>query len=128
AQLAISSRTELQGARLAGPRGWLRTGAIQATGAELVPHIPSLAYRFGLVAAGRVDAAFASPNAHDWDLAATDLLVHEAGGRLIGLDGTVPCYNQDIPRHGVLASANDRLLPSLLSAVRDAAGEIQHGR
>ena len=94
-----------------GPRGWLKTDAIERLGAEILPHVPSLAYRLTLVATARVDAAFASPRANDWDLAACDLLVHEAGGRLTGLDGAALRYNQEIPRHGALAAANQELQP-----------------
>jgi myo-inositol-1(or 4)-monophosphatase len=123
-RLAVSERSEMAGARITGPRGWLRTAAIQGLGADLQPHIPSLAYRFALIAAGQIDAAFASPRANDWDLAASDLLVHEAGGRLTGLDGAALRYNQDIPRHGALAAANKRLQPILLAAVAEAGREI----
>ncbi len=123
-RLAVSERPEMAGARITGPRGWLRTAAIQRIGADLQPHIPSLAYRFALIAAGRLDAAFASPRAHDWDLAASDLLVHEAGGRLTGLDGAALRYNQEIPRHGALAAANKGLQPILLAAVAEAGREV----
>ena len=97
-------------------------------GAELQPHIPSLAYRMTSVAAGRVDAAFASPRANDWDLAACDLLVHEAGGRLTGLDGAALRYNQEVPRHGALAAANTMLQPILLARVAEAGQEIARRR
>jgi myo-inositol-1(or 4)-monophosphatase len=123
-RLSVSDRSELSGARLAGPRGWLRTDAIQSLGAELEPHVPSLAYRLTLVAANRVDAAFASPRANDWDLAAADLLVHEAGGRLTALDGTVPRYNRESSRHGVLAATNSLLQPRILSALAAAEREV----
>jgi len=112
----------------AGPRGWLRTGAVQSLGADLREHVPSLAYRFASVAAKRLDAAFASPRAHDWDLAACDLLVHEAGGRIAELDGTVPRYNQEIPRHGALGAAPEKLLPTLLATMEKAAREVSRGR
>jgi myo-inositol-1(or 4)-monophosphatase len=126
-RLAVSDRSELSGARLAGPRGWLRTEAVKRLGADLKPHIPSLAYRFAEVAADRLDAAFASPRSHDWDLAASDLLVHEAGGRLTRLDGTPPLYNEAVPRHGVLAAANAVLLPHVLASVADAEREVTRG-
>jgi myo-inositol-1(or 4)-monophosphatase len=127
-RLFVSERSELAGARLAGPRGWLRTGAVQSLGADLREHVPSLAYRFASVAAKRLDAAFASPGAHDWDLAACDLLVHEAGGRIAELDGTVPRYNQEIPRHGALGAAPEKLLPTLLATMEKAAREVSRGR
>jgi myo-inositol-1(or 4)-monophosphatase len=127
AALAVTGRAQLAKASIAGPRGWLRTIALQRSAAYFEPHVPSLAYRFACVAAGRFDGAFASPRAHDWDLAACDLLVHEAGGRLTGLDGTVPRYNREDPRHDALAAANPALQPILLASVQDAAREVARG-
>jgi myo-inositol-1(or 4)-monophosphatase len=127
-RLWVSDREQLAGARLAGPRGWLRTPAVQGSGAELHTHIPSLAYRFSQVAAGRIDAAFASPRAHDWDLAASDLLVHEAGGRLTGLDGLPPRYNRAELRHGALVATNPSLHSHLLAMVESAGREVALGR
>jgi myo-inositol-1(or 4)-monophosphatase len=126
-RLAVSSAPALAGARLAGPRGWLKTAAIRDTGADLEEHVPSLAYRFASVGAGRFDAAFASPRANDWDIAACDLLVHEAGGEFIGLDGRAPRYNGEIPRHGVLVAANRSLLDALVGAVQDAEHQVSRG-
>jgi myo-inositol-1(or 4)-monophosphatase len=83
--------------------------------------VPSLAYRFTSVATGASDVAFASPRSNDWDLAACDLLVHEAGGRLTDLDGNAPAYNRETTRHGVLAAGNARLQPELLAMLRDVA-------
>lgn len=127
-RLAVTMRPDVAGARLSGPRGWLRTEAVLSLGADIQEHIPSLAYRFACVATGRLDAAFTSPRAHDWDLAACDLLVHEAGGRVTELDGTAPRYNQEIPRHGALAAANEKLLPAMLTMVGEAAREVAQGR
>jgi myo-inositol-1(or 4)-monophosphatase len=127
-RLAVSVRQDAAGAALSGPRGWLRTPAVQGLGADLREHVPSLAYRFVSVAAGRLDAAFSSPRANDWDLAAADLLVHEAGGRLAGFDAAAPTYNQETPRHGALVAANQRLLPALLAAVEEAERQVSRGR
>ena len=122
-RIGVGEHPRLAGARLTGPRGWLKSATLGAAGASLQPHVPSLAYRLAAVATGAVDAAFASPNAHDWDLAACDLLVHEAGGKLTGLDGIAPCYNRVTPLHPVLAAANARLHPKLLSLLRGVAAE-----
>lgn len=123
-RLSVSEVQSVARARVAGPRGWLKTSAILSLGADLLPHVPSLAYRLAAVAAARADAAFASPRANDWDLAASDLLVHEAGGVLTGLDGAPLRYNQDIPRHGALVAAGARLQPLVLAAVAQAALEL----
>lgn len=50
------------------------------------PYVPSLACRLAMVAAGDIDACFVRGGAHDWDLAAADLIVSEAGGRVSTLD------------------------------------------
>ena len=106
--LAVSGRRCLPARASPGRAAGCKTDAAERTGADIEPHVPSLAYRLALVADGALRCAFASPRAHDWDLAACDLLVHEAGGRLTGLDGAAPRYNREIPRHGVLAAANAR--------------------
>ncbi len=127
-RLAVSARADPAGARLSGPRGWVVTDAVARLGADIREYIPSLAYRFAMVAAHRLDAAFTSPRSHDWDLAAADLLVHEAGGRLVDLEGKVPRYNQEIPRHGALVATNEILLPRVLATVGEAAGEVARGK
>src|SRR5262249_5101843 len=65
----------------------------------------SLALRLARVAQGACDAAFAGGNSHDWDLAAADLLVHEAGGALTPIAGGTLAYNRPVPRHGMLVAA-----------------------
>lgn len=53
----------------------------------------SIAYRLALVGAGRFDAAIALSSKHDWDLAAGDLIAHEAGGRVTDHRGETLRYN-----------------------------------
>ncbi|MGI9400745.1 MAG: 3'(2'),5'-bisphosphate nucleotidase CysQ [Rhizobiaceae bacterium] len=60
---------------------------------EIAPYIPSLAYRVASVATGEVDGAFARGGAHEWDLAAADLILSEAGGRLTDNTGSAITYN-----------------------------------
>ncbi len=59
----------------------------------------SIAYRMVLVAAGRFDAAFSLTGKSDWDIAAADLIVQEAGGCNTTLAGDSFVYNQSEPRH-----------------------------
>ena len=67
--------------------------------------VPSLALRLARVANGALDGAFAGPDSHDWDLAAADLLVHEAGGLISTLTGQSLIYNRPDPVHGALLAA-----------------------
>ncbi|MBV1705502.1 MAG: 3'(2'),5'-bisphosphate nucleotidase CysQ, partial [Hyphomicrobiales bacterium] len=47
---------------------------------------------------------FATPDARDWDVAAADLLLEEAGGTLTTLDGARLVYNRDSTRHPALVA------------------------
>jgi myo-inositol-1(or 4)-monophosphatase len=67
--------------------------------------IGSLALRISRVAQGALDAAFVGGNSHDWDLAAADLMLREAGGKLTGLHGDVLVYNRVQVTHEVLIAA-----------------------
>jgi myo-inositol-1(or 4)-monophosphatase len=89
----------------------------------LQPKIPSLALRFANVASGALDAGFASENARDWDIAAADLILHEAGGRLASLDGCAIVYNRSDTRHGLLTAA-----PAQIHAEVNAAARLVDGR
>jgi len=110
------------GARVAAP-GFLaerlREAGLQFA---LQPKFPSLALRFANVASGALDAAFASENAHDWDIAAADLIVQEAGGRLASLDGCAIVYNRSYTRHGLLTAA-----PAQIHAEVNAAARLVDG-
>jgi myo-inositol-1(or 4)-monophosphatase len=55
-------------------------------------------------------------------------LVHEAGGRLTGLDGLPPRYDRESVRHGTLVAANGELQPDILTAVAEAEREIARSR
>ncbi|MBS9477221.1 3'(2'),5'-bisphosphate nucleotidase CysQ [Ancylobacter radicis] len=115
--IEASQMTQIAGARVDGPVPFLNHIDRDGT-THRVQRIRSLALRIARVATGELDAAFASPNGNDWDLAAADLLVHEAGGRLTTLDGLPLAYNAPVPRHGALVSAGTLLYPSLMGRVR----------
>jgi myo-inositol-1(or 4)-monophosphatase len=71
-----------------------------------------------MVADGRLDATLVRANSHDWDLAAAALILANAGGRLVDLEGNDLVYNRPVPRHGRLVAVSNRvaghLLPSFL--------------
>ena len=56
----------------------------------MIENFNSIAYRVALVAAGRFDAMVSLTSKRDWDLAAADIILGEAGGRLVDRDGTTP--------------------------------------
>ena len=89
-----------------------------------MPRVPSLALRLARVATGALDGAFAGPNSHDWDLAAADLLVHEAGGLISTVTGQSLIYNRPDPVHGALLAAGRARHAMLLGLIRDRLAEF----
>lgn len=124
AKVNASGGGGLAGARIAGPQGTLKR--LAALGPLIVaePKVHSLALRLARVAQGRFDAAFASHSSHDWDLAAADLLVHEAGGALTDFSGQALTYNLPQPVHGALLAAGQARHATLIDLVRDRQAEF----
>ena len=109
----------LDGACVAAPAGYQKRLKALEPGLVAHPKIHSLALRFARVAQGAVDAAFASGNAHDWDLAAADLLVHEAGGALTTFVRESLIYNKPQPVHPPLVAAGPQRHTALTALVQD---------
>jgi myo-inositol-1(or 4)-monophosphatase len=102
----------------AGPKPMLERLSPVAPRIVAEPKVFSLALRIARVAAGTLDLAFASANSHDWDLAAADLLVHEAGGALTTFAGQTLTYNRADPLHGALVAAGRSRHEAFLGLVR----------
>jgi myo-inositol-1(or 4)-monophosphatase len=103
--IAVSRGSGIEDARIAGPRKLMERLAAIAPPFVIAPRGHSLALRLTRVAQGIFDAAIAGGSSHDWDLAAADLLVHEAGGTLAPVGGGSVAYNRPVPRHGTLVAA-----------------------
>ncbi len=122
--IGASKGETLAQARVAGPKKFLdRLSAIDPDTLH-EPKIHSLALRMTRVAEGRIDAAFASIHAYDWDLAAADLLVHEAGGAMTNLAGELLVYNLHDPVHGAVLAAGRARHASMLNLVRNRRKEF----
>ena len=123
AAIAVSARQTLAEARIAGPKPMVESIG-RAAGVSFIaqPKIPSLAYRMALVASGALDLALASEKSHDWDIAAVDLILEEAGGRLVEAAGDPLRYNKAETRHGVLFGAPSGMIEPFVAAGRLAVG------
>jgi myo-inositol-1(or 4)-monophosphatase len=84
---------------------------------ERVKHVPSLAYRIAMVADGRLEGTFVKRNSHDWDLAAADLILERAGGRLADLQENAIIYNRPQVSHGELCGAATARLAEFIEGV-----------
>jgi myo-inositol-1(or 4)-monophosphatase len=97
----VSTRASLDGARILGPRDV----ADMLPAGVRVENRASIAYRLALVADGSFDAMISLSAKYEWDVAAGDLIVHEAGGRVTAPDDAVLRYNKPKPLlHGVIGA------------------------
>lgn len=118
--IAASTGAGLDGARVAGPQRRIDRLAKSEPHIIAEPKVHSLALRIARVATGQLDVAFAGPDSHDWDLAAADLLVHEAGGALTTVDGQPVVYNRAEARHGALVASGRARHGRLIDIMREA--------
>ena len=70
----------------------------------------SVAYRLALVADGSADASVSLTAKRDWDLAAADIILHEAGGLSDRRTAAQPLiYNRPVTKQASLVAANPAL-------------------
>ena len=75
----------------------------------------SAAYRLALVASGEFDATFSLNRKSDWDLAAGDLIAHEAGGVVTDRESRRLLYNRKTTVHGSVICAGPQLHALILA-------------
>jgi len=106
ARIHVGTRETLEGCAMLGPR----TELTQAPWPPMhVQNRNSVAYRLVLVADGSADASVSLSCKRDWDLAAADIILTEAGGRLTDTEGAMPIYNRPATLQPSLAAANPAL-------------------
>jgi myo-inositol-1(or 4)-monophosphatase len=90
--IRVSGCSALEGCRIVGQKdlfvhpNWA-IPPLEPWPAMQIESRSSVAYRMGLVAAGQFDGAIILAAKHDWDMAAGDVIVREAGGRATDKDG-----------------------------------------
>ena len=99
AAIHVSDRAEIEGCRMLADKAMLAHPAWDTPPNRPWPAMDietrsSIAYRMVLVAAGQFDAALALSSKRDWDLAAAQIVVTEAGGMVTSHDGSLPRYNR----------------------------------
>jgi len=101
-----SQRHDLRGALVLASRSEVKRGEWkQFESAEFnIRPMGSVAYKLGLVAAGRADLTFTLVPKHEWDVAAGAALVDSAGGWTLKLDHSpLRCNQKDPLISGLLA-------------------------
>jgi len=116
--IEVAGGTALDFARVAGPKPLVERLSPTSREITLHPRIASLALRLCRVAHGNLDVAFAGGQSRDWDLAAANLIVQEANGRMTALSGDAILYNRREVAHGVLVAAGRDRHASIVSHFR----------
>jgi myo-inositol-1(or 4)-monophosphatase len=115
AAIHVGARDALQDCAMLGDR----TQLTQAPWPPMhVQNRNSVAYRVVLVADGSADASVSLTAKRDWDLAAADVILSEAGGCLTDAMGTTLIYNRPTTRQSSLVAANPQLHTEIVSLLR----------
>lgn len=119
APIKVSERSDLEGARLVMHRSVLASDRW----AEPWPRVKvgmrnSMAYRLCLVASAAFDATVVISGKSEWDVAAADLLVREAGGTVSTHDGRAFRYNRSNSRLPNVLAAGPGLYDTLLARTK----------
>jgi len=111
----VGTRQGLEDAAMLGPRADLT----QAPWPPMhVQNRNSVAYRVVLVADGSADASVSLSCKRDWDLAAADIILTEAGGRLTDTQGATLIYNRASTLQADLVAANPALHTKIIALLR----------
>jgi myo-inositol-1(or 4)-monophosphatase len=118
--LHVGKPSGFTGARVLGNASAIKQLEAKAPIKAIASGNTPLAMRLARVAAGELDAALSTTPKHDWDLAAGDLLVHEAGGIVSGLNGKILTYNRAETRQANYVATSQALHATLLEQLAAA--------
>ncbi|MGB0919922.1 MAG: 3'(2'),5'-bisphosphate nucleotidase CysQ [Alphaproteobacteria bacterium] len=119
--ISPSVQPTIEGARVLGHEGLYRHPSWPTKWPDEL-HIEnrnSIAYTICLVAAGHFDGTVSLSGKSDWDLAAADLIMREAGGCLTTHRGAPYLYNTENTRHPNVVAAGPALHSELLEKLKE---------
>lgn len=119
--IQVSERAELAGSRLAAAAQIFKREIWQEPWPKLETiWVNSIAYRLALTASGQCDGTISLSGKNDWDLAAGDLLVQEAGGVVTTALGDPLTYNEVVLGLDSVVAAGPSLHAALLKRTKAA--------
>lgn len=117
--IAASRRSELAGSRIVGSKTLFKSEIWSSPWPDVETYwANSIAYRLCLVADGRADATLSLSEKSEWDVAAAQVILQEAGGVVTAHDGSAYAYNQPVPRQKSVVAAGPALHPQLLERTK----------
>lgn len=124
APIRVSGRQELAGSLLLNSSSLLRKRIWAEPWPEVETRwVSSVAFRVALVGAGIADATLSLTHKSDWDLAAADLIVNEAGGLVTDHLGRPLSYNRQNLRHPSLVAGTPIVHDAIVARTRRALPE-----
>ncbi len=126
APIHVTDRDAIEGCRMLGDKPMFQHPAWnnppnRPWPAMEIENRSSIAYRIALVAAGQYDAMMALSSKRDWDLAAADIILREAGGIITTHTGTAIRYNRESTLHPSVVAAGSKLQARLIERVAHIA-------
>jgi myo-inositol-1(or 4)-monophosphatase len=113
--IRASQKSSLDGALLIASGGLFKKKIWKEPWPEVKTRwVNSVAYRLALVACGEADATISLSGKCEWDLAAADVIVTEAGGIITDHRGKSHPYNSPSPRLPSLVASGPKLHPLLI--------------
>jgi len=119
----VSNCSGLEGCRIVGQKDvfahprWA-SAPLEPWPAMQIESRSSVAYRMALVGAGQFDAAIILSAKHDWDMAAGDVIVREAGGRVTDKDGNALTFGGADAVQRTMVCAGPALQTQILARLR----------
>jgi myo-inositol-1(or 4)-monophosphatase len=126
-----SQRTTLEGALILASRSEVKRGEWQQfqNGDFQIRPMGSVAYKLGLVAAGRADVTFTLTPKNEWDVTAGAALVESAGGFVATLDNApLRCNNRNPLLAGLIACGPSLRAPLLAALAGHLPIPATHSR
>lgn len=113
--IRVTDHPGLDGARLVCSRTEIKKGWFDDYTDRLTPiPVGSVAYKFGLVGAGKAEATFTPRPRSEWDICGGVAIVHAAGGRTSNRHGMPFRFNQPKPLVDGVAASNGQVHPEIL--------------
>ena len=123
--LQTSRQSTIDGCRMVGYSSLFQSGKWTEPWPSMkIEMFNSMAIRLALVADGSCDAVLSMNAKSDWDLAAADLLVQEAGGFVTDINGASFRYGRMPMRKQNVLASGARLHSKLLDQTRGWTGKI----
>lgn len=127
--IRVSEQTDLTAARMMGDPCAFKSKKLWPTPWPDTMHTEqanSIALRICQIADGQFDCCVTLRPKNDWDVAAADLIIAEAGGHLTTGTGRALMFNRKKPLHEHIVASCPALVPAIMERVEPALAEWCH--